>query len=374
MNFLSRLISRAEPEQNTRPFRIERKLEANDIKHARWRKISEAYANGENIHVVLSEFRVSGATLYKALRFTNTPLRAPARGAIPSPALAAARVARHAELEAAALAKKENYERRVAEKLAIVQRDQSIADDYHAGLTSQNIGDKLGITRERVCQVLRRNNIIEHVKERKRIAREALAQESAEIKERVRAERQERLTQALALIREGQSIRAAHAQVGLPIVDLNTLKNLCRLENITLQHGRHRDFSRRDMRVRELHSEGKNRDEIVRLIRAEGDTTLHKMWIANNCSDLKFPRRGSWQAARPADHATEPKVKKEPEPVLDWTAERVSTLCTHWLAGLSAQHIVDIFGPPLTRNMVIGKVNRLRAAGQLQSQAGLVQP
>lgn len=63
--------------------------------------------------------------------------------------------------------------------------------------------------------------------------------------------------------------------------------------------------------------------------------------------------------------------------MLPWTEEQEATVVKHWERGLSAQKIAvelsQILGTSVTRNMVMGKVDRLRKDGLIRARDGTIQ-
>lgn len=62
--------------------------------------------------------------------------------------------------------------------------------------------------------------------------------------------------------------------------------------------------------------------------------------------------------------------------MLPWTEEQEATIVKHWERGLSAQKIAvelsQILGTSVTRNMVMGKVDRLRKDGLIRARDGTI--
>lgn len=178
----------------------------------------------------------------------------------------------------------------------IAERDAEIARLYQEdprANSSEKLAQRYGISRERVCQVLRRNNIIEHVGERRRAAKEALQEETAAIRAQVKADFDAKVERALEKIKGGMSVRSAAHEVGFEKHSPTTLLlgRLCKQRGIKIVTGRWRDFSERKERIRKMVvDEGKTIAEACRILRAEGDARLHVQWIYNNMPDL--PVRG----------------------------------------------------------------------------------
>jgi hypothetical protein len=127
-------------------------------------------------------------------------------------------------------------------------RDQEIIDKYTANpkkYSSQKLGDEYGISRERVCQILRPVNAIGNAQERRATAKAALAESTNKLKEETIALWETKMQEALALVQKGVSHRKAVAQVGMGSHSqfTNQLGKRATLMGIRINHGRHRDFS-----------------------------------------------------------------------------------------------------------------------------------
>lgn len=236
---------------------------------------------------------------------------------------------------------------------AKVSRNQEICRRYEAGETCGQLATVYGVTRERICQILRRNNLIEKKIQRRRLVQESLAEDKAAALAEIAAKK----TAAVDLVRKGASWGDAARQTGLTS---SIVGYECNKAGVKSRHGRWRDFSEREAKVRALRAEGKTFSEIIRTLRTAGDPA-RLQWIYNNCPDLIQHQKP--QSANSASFSVAPRPPKPPRPDPEsiWTDEKVAALKQHWRNGCSAQQISDIFGnPPFTRNAVIGKVNRLR--------------
>jgi len=161
--------------------------------------------------------------------------------------------------------------------------------------SSEKLAARYGISRERVCQILRISNSIGMAQERRAVAREALAEESKRIRDEAAASLNENLDRAVALCRDGMSMRQAAASLGFKMHSafVNTLGARLRELGIPLSTGRHRDFSERRKRVLALSREGKSVPEIVRQLRSDGDAHINEPWVYNNVPEARTrpPRR-----------------------------------------------------------------------------------
>jgi hypothetical protein len=234
----------------------------------------------------------------------------------------------------------------------------------------QSLGDKYGITRERVRQILEPVGSTALVKEQRRIRREEAQAAAAELKAAVRAERAAKVNEAIEIVRQGFSINEARRRVpGLPV---HGLQLECRKAGVESQHGRWRDFTPKINRVRELRANGIAWKNISEQLGIEGFGKFGPDFVTRHMPDLveHRPRRtnGATSPTLPTLPRAAPRPKKiwvDPESI--WTDAAVERLKTMWLNGSTAQQCSDILGPTFTRNAIIGKINRLRAAGNLKS-------
>lgn len=170
---------------------------------------------------------------------------------------------------------------------AKVVRNADICARFDAGETATAIGESLGLSRERVCQVLRKENKIAMRDERAKLAREVLAAD----KETLRAAADElaarNLAAAKAMVAGGVSLTAATARYNIPS---NTLGVACRAAGIEVTTGKWRDFSARKQRVRELHAAGFTQAKVIATMKAEGER-VSSSWLSRHMRDLV------WQSA-----------------------------------------------------------------------------
>lgn len=170
------------------------------------------------------------------------------------------------------------------------ERDAAILRRYlEEGASTVDLEHETGLSRERVCQILRRFGAIELKRERRRQVRDRLKRAAERERDATRRAREERLARALELMRQGSSARAASLREGLMPGETNLLLVRAREHGVPINYGRHRDFSERRRLVRELHAEGLPRARIVSLLR-KSDKTINEFWIVRNMPELKFPR------------------------------------------------------------------------------------
>ena len=58
------------------------------------------------------------------------------------------------------------------------------------------------------------------------------------------------------------------------------------------------------------------------------------------------------------------------KPVVDWTEDRIAAMRAMWREGMSASQIAERLGEGVTRNAVMGKLNRCGLLGFRRSEAG----
>lgn len=238
---------------------------------------------------------------------------------------------------------------------AFSERNKDIIEKYKSGLSAEQIGQEYGITRERVCQIIRPLLLPQLKAERARLAREALAAETAAITEEVKAERKAQIERAVQLVRDGASRNEAARQTGLLISQIQIACKAAGLPHLYGKWGRVPELEQRAKDIRRQRAEGKTWDEI-------GQSNY--AWAVRHLPDIigqHQPRR-----RRKGLLATLASLPEAPPPPNPWTPEKEEALCRMYFDGCSAQHIADVLGEGFTRNAVIGKTNRLRAQKLLQ--------
>lgn len=235
---------------------------------------------------------------------------------------------------------------------------------YRDGKSCGDIADMYGVSRERVCQILRRANLIEHRAQRRRLARELLEEDKAA----ARAAKAALESQLIELVRGGQSIASAAAALGFtkPVACY-----ICAKHGIASTYGRHRSFAGRIARLTELVEAGRSLHQALETISAEEGRKVAYTWAWRHCPELAAKhRRHSF--GRPKKEPVAP-VQKHLEPKINhqetaWTEERTARLLELWFGGASAQQIADIFGD-CSRNAILGHLHRLRLSGKLRRSA-----
>lgn len=250
------------------------------------------------------------------------------------------------------------------------ERNEAWNAEFLAGKNASKIAAENGISRERVCQILRKKNTISLVAERKRLAREAMAAEATAIKDEARTEFEANLAVGIDLIRQGHSIAEAMRRSG---VSCNVLGPACKRAGVATRYGRWRDLGPTLVRAREMRAQGATWAEIFRALPEEGFTPISAQIVSRHLPDLVLRRSPRGVHAKETTHPQRP--IKEPKAVPQrlqhpdnsetWTDERVAALINHWFHGCSAMQCADLLGPPITRNAVIWKIGRLRATGKL---------
>lgn len=243
---------------------------------------------------------------------------------------------------------------------AIIARDLEITRAYEAGeAKSQALADKYGVSRERICQILRRSNVIATAAERRRIAQEEIAAEKQSIRDKVRIERQKLIDRGLEIVRNGGSINAAIVNTGLPIY---LMHQACKDAGIESKHGRWRDRQPKIDFVRALRAEEKSWDFISAESVKAGYGRVYYSWISMHCPDLIAPREPKVEVATRSESIPfrQSHVKNS------WSKDKIDQLTAFWSEGLTASQCAERLG--VTRNAVIGKINRLRKESQCQSE------
>lgn len=176
------------------------------------------------------------------------------------------------------------------ERVKTNARDAEILAKYTADpkkYSSVKLGIEYGISRERVCQILRRSNALSYHQERRELARRDMQEEKSKVQQENKERVQALVDKASKLIaEEGLSIRTALIRMGQkPHSHLGKLV-ATHLTNLGHKHkwGRHRDFSERLEKVEALLLQGMTVHAIVEHLRRNGDPTIYYQWIVSRIS------------------------------------------------------------------------------------------
>jgi hypothetical protein len=234
-------------------------------------------------------------------------------------------------------------------------RNAAIIEKYKNGASVNQIGTEYGVTRERVCQILRPHNLTNIKLEQRRVARELAESEREAIKEKMKGDRAAQVAAAIEIVRAGGSRNDAVRQTGLPV---HLVLDACDKAGLPRHHGRWKreaEFQDRIKQIREKREQGKTWEEIGR---------AEYSWAIRHMPDVKSGRgkRHKKTPTEPRSAAIEQNARPASDP---WTEERIIALRRMYFDGCSTQQIADVLGEGITRNAVIGKTNRLRAEKQL---------
>lgn len=245
------------------------------------------------------------------------------------------------------------------------QRNAEIVEKYKAGANSRQLGEEYGISHERVCQIVRPHNLTNLKAEQKRVARETVEAERAQIASELQESRAEAIARAVEIVRAGGSRNDAIRQTGLPV---HLVQKACKDAGLPHLHGRWgrgADIEKRRQRASELRAAGKTWAEIEAITAAEGEK-ITMNFVVRHFPELmtRIPRvpRSNGRPVTPQTNTAPPVLPSD-----IWPPEKVAELCRMYFAGCSAQQIADVIG--VSRNAIIGKTNRLRADGQLKPPA-----
>lgn len=182
-------------------------------------------------------------------------------------------------------------------------RDIEIINKYLEDPKTNNtvaLGEAYGLSRERICQILRPVNAIAYAAARRRAAEEEVHKQAGKLVEELQSKRQELIDQVKELvINENLSIRAALMKRGLPPQSsLSTLISAqLRAEGISTRQRRH-DFTRtrRKEIVRKLFAEGYSIVNLVSKMRETDDPELSDKkisvpWVYNHMPEIRAHRK-----------------------------------------------------------------------------------
>ena len=155
---------------------------------------------------------------------------------------------------------------------------------YREGKSATEIGKIYGVSRERVCQVLRKANLIEHRIQRQRLAAELIEADRLEIK-RAKEEIDRQLCE---LVRGGLSIASAAAQLNLTTPHAI---NVCQKYGVASLYGRWRDYSSRKIRLAGLVESGHSVNAALLIVSREEGRNVTYPWVHHNCPELLAKNR-----------------------------------------------------------------------------------
>lgn len=167
-------------------------------------------------------------------------------------------------------------------------RNQALVAAYEAGTAnSTEIAKANGLTRERVCQILRPHRVIEKRLERKRLVLEALSEEGVRLKQEIKSCLETKFAPGFDLVKKGYSFRAAAMKIGIQnIQEQRVFALACKNAGFKVNHSRWADFSERERRCEELAARGLSISQIVTTLRSGGDPLCHENWIRSNMPHL----------------------------------------------------------------------------------------
>lgn len=136
-----------------------------------------------------------------------------------------------------------------------VERNRLWVQLYKNGRSATSIAAEYGVSRERVCQILRPYDVIED----KRLERIAVQLARVEARLAKKQACREKVEKVVGLVKSGLSWADAGALVGLTRRSMHhQVRNL----GVKSQHGRWRDFTERKRIIKEMRAEQKTWDEI----------------------------------------------------------------------------------------------------------------
>lgn len=161
--------------------------------------------------------------------------------------------------------------------------------------SSEALAQEYHISRERICQILRRNNTIETVRVRRQIAVTAAKEASKQVKAEADVLWEQRMQEAIRKVRdENISYRQAAIAVGMEGHSNFTmaLNRRAHLAGVHSKRGRWLHRTDRIAKVVAAHNEGLSIPAIVKKLRAEGDDHLYEQWVYRYFpSYIKRPRK-----------------------------------------------------------------------------------
>lgn len=284
-------------------------------------KIRKAFESGSQVAEIAAKFGLARSAVYKALRAEGIALIIPSHGTADAQA-----------------------------------RNACIIEAYKGGRSGEEIAQQHDITRERVYQILRPQNLTNLKLERKRVAREEAERERYAVRASLESERADMISRVVEILKTGGSINDAVRLTGAPVHVAQQARKAAGLPLTHGRWGRETEFEQRKKTIKAAREAGKTWDEIGRSEYA---------WAVRHMPELfHLPR-----IHKAANAAVSSPFRKPPAkplvPEFEWTEHHVSELIRMYLSGCSAQQIGDVLG--CTRNAVIGKTNRLRSEGRFQA-------
>lgn len=366
-------------------------------------EIIDAYNEGVEIDALAARFGLSTGYVYSLISgsWAAADRRKAKRGDIRESLEAHRDAGRTKHETAAALGKSYQWVNRWCRNLGIEfphgattktpsERNAAIVDMFDGGATLQEIGVKFDITRERVRQIVDRAGRTPRLETAKAQRLELFEQFRAsglsakEFSEThniayanlktlardfnytpPRAPRQiddPKFAPLIEAVKTGRSIRSVAIEAG---VVPQMLGRACQEAGVGSRHGRWKDFSRRGQLISELYGKGKSWEEIAQAISlAEGSDvgwSAARNWAVNNLSLPKRRGRGSLKSDRRIQKTAKPK----PPSLEVIVCGDVKATAKANYGRCPASKIGARLG--VTRNVIIGHWNRLRAAGELSA-------
>ncbi len=178
----------------------------------------------------------------------------------------------------------------------VAARNAAICEAYaNRKGNTVSLGKLYGISRERVAQILRKQNLIEMRVERNKLAREMIAEDKAAEKAALLV----RFKQGEALVAAGKSIHTAAVEINIaPAIFQNWLQRHSKVKSL---HGRWRDFQPRIDRYLALRKKGYTMAGAIKQMNAEGDK-IHSTWVYQNGLHTLVPDEHKYQGRKKGKH------------------------------------------------------------------------
>lgn len=162
------------------------------------------------------------------------------------------------------------------------------------GLSSIEIAEKYNVTRERVCQILRKTNNIAKKQERRQRAREEIAKEYETFKAGMLDVRKTVISEVLDLVCKGHSVISACGQTDAAkrlYIRFSSAVNLmnyeCKKANVESKHHRKLRFSQLQLdaikeRIKNLRGSGFKWSVVLSELHKEGFDRVSHIWITKH--------------------------------------------------------------------------------------------